>query len=173
MAPFDLSYWHATTKTYAYFREFGFFRIFLLSKKWPYHGSITFWKYNGKSIFWLFKILTEMLQKKFFEQKYGHSHFKSALKINFRLREVVKKKIHVYAYTCVFSLTISRSRKFIFKADLKWECPYFYSKFFFWSISVSILKVKKWISYCILKMWLDHGRVTFLTKKKFWKSETP
>ena len=29
MAPFDLSYWHATTKTYAYFGVFGFFRIFL------------------------------------------------------------------------------------------------------------------------------------------------
>ena len=33
MATFDLSYWHATTKTYAYFREFGFFRIFFLVKK--------------------------------------------------------------------------------------------------------------------------------------------
>ena len=26
MAPFDLSYWHDTTKTYAYLGEFGFFR---------------------------------------------------------------------------------------------------------------------------------------------------
>ena len=26
MAPFDLSYWHATTKTYASFGVFGFFR---------------------------------------------------------------------------------------------------------------------------------------------------
>ena len=32
MATFDLSYWHATTKTYAYFREFGFFRIFFRQK---------------------------------------------------------------------------------------------------------------------------------------------
>ena len=29
---FYLSYWHATTKTYAYFREFGFFRIFFVRK---------------------------------------------------------------------------------------------------------------------------------------------
>ena len=97
----------------------------------------------GISIFWLFKILTETLQKKNLEEKYGYSHFKSALKINFWLREVVKQKIHVYANTCIFSLTTSRSRKLILKADLKWECAYFYSKFFFWIVSVSILKSQK------------------------------
>ena len=32
------------------------------------------------------------------EQKYGHSHFKSAFGINFGLWEVVKQKIHKYAY---------------------------------------------------------------------------
>jgi hypothetical protein len=35
MAHFDLSYWHATTKTYAYFREFGFIRIFFCQKSDP------------------------------------------------------------------------------------------------------------------------------------------
>jgi hypothetical protein len=35
MATFDLSYWHATTKTYAYFREFGCFRIFFRQKSDP------------------------------------------------------------------------------------------------------------------------------------------
>ena len=35
MATFDLSYWHATTKTSAYFREFGFLRIFLRQKSDP------------------------------------------------------------------------------------------------------------------------------------------
>ena len=35
MATFDLSYWHTTTKTYAYFREFGFFRIFFRQKSDP------------------------------------------------------------------------------------------------------------------------------------------
>ena len=68
--------------------------------------------------------------KKNLELKYGHSHFKSALKINFWLRKVVKLKIHVYANTCIFSLTTSQNQKLIFKAHLKWECPYFYSKFF-------------------------------------------
>ena len=34
------------------------------------------------------------------------------------------------AYLRNFSLTNSRSQKLIPKADLKWECPYFYSKFF-------------------------------------------
>ena len=32
MAPFDLRYWHATTKTYAYFRVFSFIRIFSRQK---------------------------------------------------------------------------------------------------------------------------------------------
>ena len=41
------------------------------------------------------------------EQNYGHTHFKSALKINFRRREVVKLKIHIFANTCIFSLTTS------------------------------------------------------------------
>ena len=57
--------------------------------------------------------------KKNLEWKYGHFHFKSVLKINFRLREVVKLRIHVYANMCIFSLTTFRSRKLIFKADLK------------------------------------------------------
>ena len=35
MAPFDLCYWHATTKTYAYFGVFGFFRIFVRPKSDP------------------------------------------------------------------------------------------------------------------------------------------
>ena len=31
----DLSYWHATTKTYAYFGGFGFFRVFFRQKSDP------------------------------------------------------------------------------------------------------------------------------------------
>ena len=59
-----------------------------------------------------------MLQKKL-EYKYGHSPFKSGFKINFRLREVVKLKKRKYAYFCIFSLTTSKSPKFILKANLK------------------------------------------------------
>ena len=36
-------------------------------------------------------------------------------------------RIRVYVY---FQFTTSQSQKMIFKADLKWECPYFNSKFF-------------------------------------------
>ena len=43
---------------------------------------------------------------------------------------MVKRKIHKYAYLRIFGLTTSRSQKLIPKADLKWEWPYFYSKFF-------------------------------------------
>ena len=35
MAPLDLSYWQATTKTYAYFGMFGFFRFFFAQKSDP------------------------------------------------------------------------------------------------------------------------------------------
>ena len=51
--------------------------------------------------------------KKNLEQKYGHSHFKTAFKTNFRLREVVKLEICKYAYLRIFSWTTSRSRKLI------------------------------------------------------------
>jgi hypothetical protein len=43
--------------------------------------------------------------------------------------KVVKLKISKYVYLCIFSLTTSQSWKLIPKADLKWECPHFYSKF--------------------------------------------
>ena len=76
--------------------------------------------------------------KKKLEQEYGHSHFKSAFGINFRLREVVKRKIRKYAYLCIFHLTTSRSPKLIPKTDLKWECPYFYSKKKFRRVSTNI-----------------------------------
>ena len=64
------------------------------------------------------------------DQKPENNHFKSAFKINFRLREVVKLEIHKYAYLRIFSLTTSQSRKLILKADFISEYPYFYSNFF-------------------------------------------
>ena len=104
---------------------------------YPTPGQITFWKYNGKSIFLLFLNIDQNSSNKNLVKKYWYSLFKSAFGINFRLREVVKRKIHKYAYLRIFSLTTSRSQKLIPKADLKWECPYFYSKNVvqeFWSI---------------------------------------
>ena len=68
--------------------------------------------------------------KKKLEYKYGHSYFKSAFGISFGLREVVKRKIRKYMYLRIFRLAPSQSPKLIPKADLKWECPYFYCKFF-------------------------------------------
>ena len=53
---------------------------------------------------------------------------------------MVKLKIDVFAYMCIFSLTTSQSRKLILKTDLKLECPYFYSKFFFWSVSAKFIQ---------------------------------
>ena len=86
---------------------------------------------------------------------------------------MVKLKIRKYPYLCIFRLTTSRSWKLIPKADLKWECTYFYSRFFFeefWSV---FQKVKKWISHCIFKKWFDRGRVSFLTKFFSEKAKLP
>ena len=63
MATFDLIYWHATTKTYAYFREFGFFRIFFCQKSGPTMVKSHFQNSMGNPFFDFFKILTKMLQK--------------------------------------------------------------------------------------------------------------
>ena len=78
-----------------------------------------------------------------------------------------------YAYLRIFSLTTSQSQNLIPKADLKWECTYFYSRFFFeefWSV---FQKVKKWISHCIFKKWFDRGRVSFLTENFSEKAKLP
>ena len=64
MATFDLSYWHSTTQTYAYFMEFGFFRIFFRQKSDPTMVKSHFENTMGNTFLVFFKLLTEMLQKK-------------------------------------------------------------------------------------------------------------
>ena len=77
---------------------------------------------------------------KFFKKKFRIKVWTFSFQIcfwnQFSTLEVVKRKIHKYAYLRIFSLTTSRSQKFIPKADLKWECPYFNSNFL--SVSVNI-----------------------------------
>ena len=51
MALFDLSYWHASTKTYAYFGGFGFFRIFFCQKSDPTMVKSQFQNAMGNQIF--------------------------------------------------------------------------------------------------------------------------
>ena len=99
------------------FKNLRPFQNYILKIKWEIH-------------FFTFSNTDQNAPKKNLLQKYGHSHFKSAFKLNFRLREVVKLEIHKYAYLRIFSSTTSRSRKLILKADFKCEYPYFYSKFF-------------------------------------------
>ena len=129
---FSYKIWTKNSKTpiVNLFKNLRPFQNYIFKIQWEIH-FLTFFKYWPK------------LFKKKFQLKYGHSHFKSAFGINFGLREVVKLKIHVYAYTCIFSLTASRCPKLIAKAELKWECPYFNSKFFFQRVLANILKSKK------------------------------
>ena len=96
-----------------------FYSEFFFVKNKTLPRSNQFQKIQWKVLFFTFLNTDRNAPIFFFDQKYGHSHFKSALKINFRLREVVKLKLHVYAITCIFSLTTSRSQKLISKADLK------------------------------------------------------
>ena len=95
------------------------FSEFFFVKKVTLPRSNHIFKIQWEIHFLTFLNTDQNAPKKNLEQKYGYSHFKSALKINFRPREVVKQKIHVYAYTCIFRLTTSRSQKLTFKADLK------------------------------------------------------
>jgi hypothetical protein len=81
-------------------------------------------------------------------------------------------KMRKYEHLRIFSLITSWSRKSILKADLKWECPYFYSKTFllaFWSV---FKKVKKYISHFIFKMWFCRGGGGAI-KKKSEKAKHP
>ena len=52
--------------------------------------------------------------------------------------------IFFYAYLRIFSLTTCQSQKLIPKADLKGECPYFYSIFFLKSFGQHFKKSKNW-----------------------------
>ena len=87
---------------------FGFFWIFFPPKIKPYPGQITFWKYNAKSIFLIL----------FF--KYWPKLFKKKIRI----------EIWCFSFRiCGFSVRPLPEVKNLFKADLKWETSYFYSKF--------------------------------------------
>ena len=64
MAPFDLSYWHATTKTYAYLGEFGFFIIFFRQKSDPTSAKSHFENTMGNPFFDFFKYWPKRSKKK-------------------------------------------------------------------------------------------------------------
>ena len=71
----------------------------------------------------------------------------SILPIRARLHRILPRvemssACNICAYLRIFSLTTSRSQKLIPKADFKWECPYFYSKFFFEAF-LSVFKKSK------------------------------
>ena len=97
-------------------------------KKTLGHFEITFLKYNGQSIFLTFLNIGRNSSTKNFRIKIWTFSFQICFRNQFLTSEVVKLKIRKYAYLCIFRLTTSRSPKLIPKADLKCECPYFYSK---------------------------------------------
>ena len=73
--------------------------------------------------------------------------------------KLFKKKFRIEIWIFSFQICFRNqfwtlgSPKLIPKADLKLECQYFYSNFFF-EESQSILKgIKKWISHCIVLKW--------------------
>ena len=76
-------------------------------------------------------------------------------------QEVVKLKILANTYLRIFILTTSRSPKFILKAVLKLEGPYFYCKKKIGAFWQSNKKVENWISQCIFKSCTEGFRVFF------------
>ena len=89
----------------------------ILSKKVSTPVKSLFENSMGNPFFDFFKYWLKLFKKN--EYKYGHSLFKSAFGINFWPREVLKRKIHKYAYLRIFNLTTSRSQKLSPIADLK------------------------------------------------------
>ena len=95
-----------------------------------------FWKYNGKSISLFFLLIDQNFSKKKFRIEIKAFSFQICFKNQFstlRSGQTENTQIHVFAYFSFF-LTTSQSWKLIPKADLKRECPYFYSNFFLKSI---------------------------------------
>ena len=72
-----------------------------------------------------------------------------------------------------FSLTTSWSPKLILKADLKWDGPYVYSKFFLEHLDHhNFFLLEKWISHCIIKKLFGWGDI-FCDEKKSEKAKHP
>ena len=73
----------------------------------------------GNQFFDFLKLWTETFQQKKFRIEIWKFSFQICFRINFGLWEVVKRKIHKYAYLRIFCLTTSQSPKLILKADFK------------------------------------------------------
>ena len=136
-----MSFRHVTTKLRHILGSLAFSEC-NIAKKYTLRWSNPFLKTQCKINFLPFLNIDQNSSKKYLEQKYGPYLFTSSFKIKFRHREVVKLKIRKYAYLHIFRLPTSWSQKFILKIDLKWEGPYFYSKFFVGEFQ-SILKSSK------------------------------
>ena len=85
------------------------------------------------------------------------------------ISNLLKKSILDFGKWSNWNYTYTR----IFKADLKWECPYFYSKFWSWRVSDNILKSKN-NGFSIVFSKNDLTWVGFiLDKKNLKKPNTP
>ena len=102
MAHFDLSYWHATIKTYAYFREFGFFRIFFCQKSDPIMVKSHFKNTMENPFFEVPFFLDKTLQIFFYNSNYIGLCLKTAFRNNFGPWEVPKLEnlhFHFHAFS--------------------------------------------------------------------------
>ena len=161
----ELSFRHVTTKSWAYSRMFGFFRIFFSPKIKPYPGRINFWKYNGKFLFWFLKkywpklleiclrnknmafLISNLLSESIFDfgkWSNGKSVWPLSEVENWFWKKIWNEKRHI-------SILI-----------------------FFWRVSVNIKKKSK-NGFPIVFSKSDSAWVGFYFwwEKKFWRSQTP
>ena len=101
----------------------------------------------------------------------GTFSFQIWIGISFCLREVVKRKIHKYAF-CVFSYWPLPEVKNWFRKQIWNKNVHISIQNFFWRVW-SIFKKKKWIFHCIFKKWFDRHRVFFFTKFLSEKAKHP
>ena len=111
----------------------GIFGVFWL-KKSPYAGQIT-----AKSFFFnFFNADQNSRRRKKWIEVWAFS-IQICCQNLFPTSGSGQTEIHKYAYLGIFSLTTSQRHKLIPKANLKRECPYFYS----WRVSDNIWKNQK------------------------------
>ena len=101
---FDLRFGHATTQTWAYSRVFGFFRFFFVKNKTLPRSNHLLKKTMENPFLDFLKYWPKLFKKKIRIEIWTFA-FQICFRNQLRLQEVVKRKIHKYAYLCIFRLT--------------------------------------------------------------------
>ena len=99
--------------------------------------------------------------------------YESIFFIKYYVFTILNNKWAYNAYLHIFSLNTSQSRKLIPKADLKWECPYYYSKKKLERFGQYLKKPKNGFPIVFSKCDLAGGGAKCVTEKDSEKAKHP